>query len=285
MAKAILLPLFSPAYNNEREREEMTVEEKQILIRKEKNLAWILLNRPNKLNAIDSATLDLLELALEELEADEEVRCILLKGVGDRAFSAGADISVFPTLSAKEAKETVSGKGQRILAKIRELSKPVVAVVNGYALGGGCELALACDFRIVSEKARFSQSEINLGLIPGWGGTQFLPRIIGATRAREMIMTGRMVDASEAYNIGLVNRVVPLEKLDEEAVKFADALASGPPKALAAAKHLLNLSLQAPLDKGLEREAEHFSSLFPTEDFKEGLAASREKRKPLFKGK
>jgi len=263
----------------------MTVEEKPILVRKEKNLAWVLLNRPNKLNAIDSATLDLLESALVELEADEEVRCVLLKGVGDRAFSAGADTSVFLTLSVEEAKKTISEKGQRVLAKIRELSKPVIAVVNGYALGGGCELALACDLRIVSEKARFSQAEINLGLVPGWGGTQLLPRLVDATRAREMILTGTMVDAGEAYNIGLVNKVVPPEKLDEEATKLAESLASGPPKALAAAKHLLNLSLQTPLSEGLKREAEDFSNLFATEDFREGVAASRERRKPLFKGK
>jgi len=263
----------------------MTIEEKPILVRKEKNLAWILLNRPNKLNAIDAATLDLLESALVELEADEEVRCVLLKGVGDRAFSAGADISLFSTLSVEEAKKTISEKGQRVLAKIRELSKPVIAVINGYALGGGCELALACDLGIASEKARFSQAEINLGLVPGWGGTQLLPRLVDATRAREMILTGRMVDASEAYNIGLVNKVVPPEKLDEEATKLAESLASGPPKALAAAKHLLNLSLQTPLSEGLKREAEDFSNLFATEDFREGVAASRERRKPLFKGK
>jgi len=260
------------------------MEKKPILIRVEKNLAWILLNRPNKLNAMDLEMLDLLESALEEMKADEEVRCILLKGTGDRAFSAGADISLLSTFSSKEAK-AFSEKGQRVFAKVRELSKPVIAVVNGYALGGGCELALSCDLRIASEKARFSQSEINLGIVPGWGGTQLLPRIVGAARAREMILLGRMVEAGEAYNIGLVNRVVAPEKLDEEAVKMAEALASGPSKALAASKHLLNLSLQTPLNEGLKREAEEFSSLFSTEDFREGIAASKERRKPVFKGK
>ena len=260
------------------------MEEKPILVRKEKNLAWILLNRPNKLNAMDLEMLDLLESALAELESDEEVRCILLKGSGDRAFSAGADITLLSTFSPKEAK-TFSEKGQHVFAKIRELPKPVIAVVNGYALGGGCELAIACDFRIASEKARFSQSEINLGLMPGWGGTQLLPRIVGTTRAREMILSGRMVEAGEAYNIGLVNRVVAPEKLDEEAVKLAEGLASGPSKALAASKRLLNLSLQTPLNEGLKKEAEDFSGLFSTEDFREGVAASKERRKPVFKGK
>jgi enoyl-CoA hydratase/carnithine racemase len=260
------------------------VEEKPILVRKEKNLAWIMLNRPNKLNAMDLEMLDLLESALEEMEEDGEVRCILLKGSGDRAFSAGADIALVSTFSPKEAK-AFSEKGQHVFAKIRELSKPVIAVVNGYALGGGCELALACDLRITSDKARFSQSEIYLGLMPGWGGTQILPRIVGATRAREMILSGRMLEASEAYNIGLVNRVVAPEKLDEEAVKLAEALASGPSKALAASKRLLNLSLQTPLNEGLKKESEDFSSLFSTEDFREGVTAYKEKRKPVFKGK
>ena len=169
--------------------------------------------------------------------------------------------------------------------KIRGLSKPVIAVVNGYALGGGCELALACDLRIASEKAWFSQPEIRLGLIPGWGGTQLLPRIVGAARAGEMILLGGAVDAEEAHRMGLVNRVVPPEKLDEEAVRVAEALASGPPRALAVAKRLLNLSLQGPLEEGLREEAEGFSSLFSTEDFKEGVAAFREKRRPEFKGR
>jgi enoyl-CoA hydratase len=260
------------------------MEEKPVLVRKEKNLAWILLNRPSKLNAIDTETLDLLESALEGLESDEEVHCILLKGSGDRAFSAGADITLVSTFSPEGAK-TFSEKGQRVFTKIRELPKPVIAVVNGYALGGGCELAMACDLRIASEKARFSQSEVNLGLMPGWGGTQLLPRIVGTTRAREMILSGRMVEAGEAYNIGLVNRVVAPEKLDEEAVKLAETLASGPSKALAASKRLLNLSLQTSLNEGLKEEAEDFSSLFSTEDFREGVAASRERRKPVFKGK
>lgn len=259
-------------------------EEKPILIRKERNLAWILLNKP-KVNAIDSEMLDLLEAALEELESNEEVHCILLRGAGDRAFSAGADVSWLSTLSAEEAKTQVSEKGHRVFTKIRKIPKPVIAVVNGYALGGGCELALACDLRIASEKARFSQPEINLGLIPGWGGTQLLPKIVGPTRAKEMILLGEMIDAHEAHKMGLVNRVVPPEKLDEEAVKLAEALASGPPKALEEAKRLVNLSLDTPLEEGLKKEAEGFSRLFSTEDFREGVVAFKERRKPRFKGK
>ena len=255
-----------------------------LIYEKDDGIAWVTLNRPEVLNALNMEMRDELWQVLHALREDPDVAVAIFKGAGERAFSAGADTSLLSTFSVKEAKP-FSEKGQRVCAKIRELSKPVIAVVNGYALGGGCELAMACDLRIASEKARFSQAEINLGLIPGWGGTQILPRIVGPTRATEMILLGRMIDASEACNIGLVNRVVAPEKLDEEAVKLAEALALGPPRALAAAKRLLNLSLQVLLDEGLKNEAEDFSSLFSTEDFREGVAASKERRKPIFKGK
>jgi len=258
--------------------------EKPILVKREENFAWILLNRPDKLNALDDEMLDLLEKALDELESDDEVRCILIRGVGDRAFSTGADVSWLSELTPDEAKKA-SEKGHRVVKRIMELPKPVIAVVNGYALGGGCEIALACDFRIASKRARFSQPEVKLGLIPGWGGTQLLPRLVGPAKAREMIMFGEMLDAEEAYRIGLVDRVVPHESLDEEAVKAARALASGPPIALAAAKILVSLSLQKTVEEGLREEAARFSSLFSTEDFREGVSAFREKRKPLFKGR
>jgi len=257
---------------------------KPILVKREKNFAWILLNRPDKLNALNYEMLDLLEKALNELGSDDGVRCILVRGVGNRAFSAGADVSWLSELAPEEAKRA-SEKGHMVIKKIMELPKPIIAVVNGYALGGGCELALACDFRIASKKAKFSQPEVRLGLIPGWGGTQLLPRLVGPAKAREMIMFGEMLDAEEAYRIGLVDRVVPHESLDEEAVKVARALASGPPMALAAAKSLVSLSLQKTIEEGLREEAVKFSNLFSTEDFREGVSAFMEKRKPQFKGR
>ena len=258
--------------------------EKPVLVKREKNFAWILLNRPEKLNALNDEMLDLLEKALDELGSDDGVRCILIRGVGDKAFSAGADVSWLSELTPDEAKKA-SEKGHRVVRKIMELQKPVVAVVNGYALGGGCELALACDLRIASTKARFSQPEVKLGLIPGWGGTQLLPRLVGQAKAKEMIMFGGMLDAEEAYRIGLVNRVVPHESLDEEAAKVAEALASGPTMALSAAKRLVNLSLQKTVEDGFREEAAGFSVLFSTEDFREGVSAFMEKRKPQFKGR
>jgi len=260
------------------------MEQKSILIRKEKNIAWILLNKPEKSNSLDDKMLDLLQTSFEELSSDEQIHCILFRGVGDRAFSSGADISAIATLSTEGAKE-FSEKGHRIFRRIMESPKPTIAVVNGYALGGGCELALACDLRIASDKARFSQPEINLGIIPGWGATQLLPRVIGLARAKEMIMTGKPIDAGEAHSIGLVNKVVPLEKLDEEALRMAETLAIGPQKAISEAKRLLNLSQQTNLKDDSEKEIDGFSALFSTDDFTEGVAAFKEKRKPVFRGR
>lgn len=225
---------------------------------------------------------DLIQKALDEVVKDKSVGCVVITGVGERAFCAGADITNFPNLSPDGAKE-FSEKGQKTVKKILSHPKPVIAAVNGYALGGGCELAVACDFRVASERARFSQPEISLGLIPGWGGTQLLPSLVGPAKAKELIMTGAMVKAPEALQMGLVNEVVEPDKLEEAVGVLAQRLVGGPSIALGKAKKLVNDS--ASLTKGLEAEAEAFSELFATEDMREGVAAFMEKRKADFRGK
>lgn len=257
-------------------------EEKPILMKVEGGICWISLNRPDKLNCMTVEMHELICEALDEAEGDGSVGCIVITGAGNRAFCAGADVAQLGRLSPYEAKE-FSEKGHKTLTKILLHPKPVVAAVNGYALGGGCELAAACDFRIASEKARFGQPEINLGLVPGWGGTQLLQRIIGPARAKEMIMTGAMLNAQEAQHLGLVNKVVEADELNEEVRAFAESLSRGPNMALMEAKRLVNLTLE--FDEGLTEEANAFSKLFSTEDFKEGVAAFKEKRKPSFKGR
>lgn len=257
-------------------------EEKPVLVETEGGVCWISLNRPDKLNSMTLEMHEMVREALDAAEADASVGCIVITGVGARAFCAGADVSHLGKLSPDEGRE-FSEKGQETILKIIRHPKPVVAAVNGFALGGGCELAAACDFRIASEKARFGQPEINLGLIPGWGATQLLQRIVGVAKAKEMISTGAMLGAQEALQAGLVNRVVEAEKFEEEVRAFAESLTRGPGIALSKAKELINMSLR--LEDGFKAEAEDFGGLFETEDFKEGVAAFLEKRKPSFRGK
>lgn len=257
-------------------------EDRPVLVKVEEGICWISLNRPDKLNSMTLEMHGLICEALDEAEKDDSVGCIVITGVGERAFCAGADISRFESMSPDEAR-TFSEKGHATVMKMLGHSKPVVAAINGYALGGGCELAMACDFRIASEKARFGQPEINLGLIPGWGSTQLLPRIIGPTKAEEMIMTGAMIKSQDALKIGLVNKVVEAEKLEDEVKSLAKSLIEGPGMALKEAKRMIRSS--PGLQEGLTAESESFSKLFATEDFKEGLAAFKEKRKPSFKGR
>lgn len=256
--------------------------ESPVLVEVEGGVCWIRLNRPDKLNSMTLEMHDLIQESMDKVVDDASVRCVVFTGVGERAFCAGADIANFPKLSPDGAKE-FSEKGQKTVQKILGYPKPVIAAVNGYALGGGCELATACDFRIASEKARFSQPEISLGLIPGWGGTQLLPSIVGPAKAKELIMTGAMVKAPEALQMGLVNEVVEPEKLEEAVGALAQTLVGGPSIALRKAKKLVND--YANLTEGLSAEAKAFSELFSTEDTREGVAAFLEKRKPDFKGK
>jgi len=253
-----------------------------VLVEVEGGICWIRLNRPEKLNSMTLEMHDLIQKALDDVVDDNNVGCVVITGMSDRAFCAGADITNFSKLSPDSAKD-FSEKGQETIQRILSHSKPVIAAVNGYALGGGCELAAACDFRIASERARFSQPEIGLGLIPGWGGTQLLPSLVGIAKAKELILTGATVKAPEALEMGLVNEVVEPEKLMEAVEVLAQKLVGGPSIALGKAKKLVNGS--AGLREGLSAEAEAFGELFTTEDMREGVAAFLEKRKAVFKGK
>jgi len=253
-----------------------------IITKLENSVYWIILNRPDKLNSINPEMLDMLESMIDKIEGDSEIRCVVITGAGDRAFSAGADVSVFRNLSPEEAEKIISRKGHNTFLRIMNSNKPIIAAVNGLALGGGCELSLVCDFRIASDKARFGQTEVNLGLIPGWGATSILPKIVGPSNAKWMMMTGCILSAEEALKIGLVNRVIQSDFFSEEVKKFAESLAKGPTVALAEIKRLINSRIVNVSD--LASEAKSFGRIFETEDFKEGLSAFFEKRKPCFKG-
>jgi enoyl-CoA hydratase/3-hydroxyacyl-CoA dehydrogenase len=262
------------------------VEEKvleNIIVKLEPPLAWIVLNRPRKLNALTPQLLKELSDTLDELEEDENIRVVIMTGAG-RAFSAGADVTQF--MGVTPFKATIfSRRFQEVTNKIEYYTKPVIMMINGYSLGGGMELALSGDFRFASELAMLGQPEINLGIIPGAGGTQRMPRIVGLSKAKELIYTGDMIPASEAYKIGLVDRVYPPEKLEEETRKFALKLSEKPPLALLAAKYSIQLGMETDIWHGESIEAPFFGLTFSTEDIIEGVTAFMEKRKPKFKGK
>jgi len=255
-----------------------------VIVKKEEGIGWITLNRPHRLNTFTIEMIDEVQSVLNDFEADKEVKCIVFTGAGDRAFSAGVDLTAFTGLTPATAVEA-SSKGQALFTRLEKLSKPVVACLNGYALGGGLEMAIACDFRVAAESAELGQTESNLGMIPGWGGTQRLARIVGLAKAKEMIMFGNRISAEEAAKIGLVTKVVQNAKLREETVAMARKLADGPPVALKLAKELLNSGTQVPLDIGLKMEAEAFGVVSSTKDVMEGVSAFMSKRKPEFKGK
>jgi enoyl-CoA hydratase len=234
------------------------------------------------MNAVDRPTLEELRDALRQLAKDPATRVVVLTGSGDKAFVAGADIKYMSELTVDEA--TAWGELGHEVGRLAEtMPKPTIAAINGFALGGGCELALACDLRYASPKAKLGQPEINLGIIPGWGGTQRLARVCGLGVAKDMILTGRLVDAEEAVRIGLVHGVH--DPVLDKALEVGRLLASKSPIALAAAKRALNHSLQGDHPKNLGREADEFGGLFGSEDAREGLAAFAEKRTPVFKGK
>ncbi len=255
---------------------------KTILTSLQSGILTVTINRPDKLNALNKDVMSDLESVTKEIEDNKAVRGAILTGSGQKGFVAGADISEFIGLTGGEGMD-LARKGQEIFFKIETCSKPIVAAVNGFALGGGCELAMACHFRIASENAKFGQPEVNLGLIPGYGGTQRLVQLIGKGRALELLMTGNMIDAPTALQYGLVNYVVPQEELLNKTTSILETIISKAPLAISRCITAANAVFSQ--KNGYEIELEAFGDCFDTDDMKEGTAAFLEKRKPDFKGK
>ncbi|MFB0517456.1 MAG: enoyl-CoA hydratase/isomerase family protein [Candidatus Neomarinimicrobiota bacterium] len=246
-------------------------------------VATITIDRQEALNALTPQVLEELSRALDEVNS-EQVRAVILTGAGEKAFAAGADIRQFPSFSPLEAQE-FARQGQALTRKIEGFPKPVIAAVNGFALGGGCELALACHLRVASERAKFGQPEVSLGVMAGFGGSQRLPRLIGKGMALELLTTGRMVEADEALRIGLVNAVTSVDGLLPACQKLAEQIARKAPKAVELTLQAVNHGLNMPLAEGLDLEARLFALTFTTEDMQEGTRAFIEKRTPEFTGK
>ena len=255
-----------------------------VLYEKKDSIAYVTLNRPKVLNALNKKTWADLRTAFEAARDDAAVRGVILTGAGDKAFIAGADISELANVSAVEAEES-STFGQEVLNLVENLGKPVIAAINGFALGGGCETAMACTIRVASEKAKFSQPEVALGIIPGGGGTQRLPRLIGKGRALHLILSGEMIGAQEAYRIGLANEVVPATDLSTRAETILKKISSNAPIAVKYALEAVNRGLETSQSEGLSLEASYFGICAGTEDKKEGTSAFLEKRSPQFRGR
>ena len=255
-----------------------------ILYEKKGAIAYVTLNRPKVLNALSHATWENLEAAFEDAREDEAVRGVILTGAGDKAFIAGADISELAHVSAVEA-ERSSSYGQKVLNLIENLGKPVIAAINGFALGGGCETAMACTIRIASENAKFGQPEVKLGVIPGGGGTQRLPRLVGKGRALQMILSGEMISAQEAYRIGLVNEVVPAAEVMARAEGILKQIFANAPLAVKYSLEAVNKGLETSQSEGQALEAAFFGLCAGTEDKKEGTQAFLQKRAPCFQGR
>ncbi len=254
------------------------------LTQNEDGILTITINRPDKLNALNKDVIEELSKALDEVYTNDEIKGTIITGSGPKAFVAGADISEFLSLNA-EAGKTLSKKGHELVFdKIENCPKPIIAAVNGFALGGGCELAMACHFRLCSDNAKFGQPEVNLGLIPGYGGTQRLTQLIGKGKAMEMMMTGNMISANEALYLGLVNHVTTPEELLPTAISVLATIISKAPLAIAGVIRLVNAAAYDATN-GLKKEIEVFGELFSSEDVKEGATAFLEKRKPVFLGK
>lgn len=254
-----------------------------LLLERRGRVAIITINRPEKRNALNIKTREEGAAILDELRTDDSVGVVVFTGAGDKAFVAGADIAEFAGRTANMQREVMLGRS--LFTAVDTFPKPIIAMINGYCLGGGCELALACDIRVASETASFGQPEINLGIIPGGGGTQRLPRLVGEGKAMELILTGEIIDAKTAFAIGLVNHVVPPDQLEAKTMEIAGRMADKGPIALRMAKEAVKLASRSNLDEGLKREVDLFALCFATEDKDEGVKAFLEKRKPEFKGR
>jgi len=255
-----------------------------LLYEKKGSIAYVTLNRPKVLNALNQRTWENLQTAFQDARDDAAIRGVILTGAGDKAFIAGADISELAHVTAVDAQKS-SSYGQAVLNLIENLGKPVIAAVNGFALGGGCETAMACTIRLASEHAKFGQPEVKLGLIPGGGGTQRLPRLVGKGRALQLILSGEMINAQEAYRIGLVNEVVPAAELIMRAETILKQIFANAPLAVKFSLEAVNKGLETSQDEGLALEASFFGICAGTEDKKEGTSAFLEKRAAQFKGK
>jgi len=247
-------------------------------------IAFVTVNRPDKLNALNDQVVEELGGAADQIATDAAIRGAILTGAGSKAFVAGADIADLVSQGPFDGKARAL-RGQAVLRRLETCGKPVVAAINGYALGGGCELAMACHLRIASDAAKFGQPEVKLGIAPGYGGTQRLPRLVGKGNALRLILTGEMIDAQEAYRIGLVNQVVPAAELLAAAEKTLRGILAMGPLAVRLALEAVDQGLEMTLDEGLLLEANHFGLLAATEDMKEGLTAFLEKRPPRFRGR
>jgi enoyl-CoA hydratase len=254
-----------------------------VQLEREDAIAVLTIDRPEAMNALDVETLGELRDRLTELRADDEVRVIVLTGAGEKAFAAGADIKYMSRLSVEEAKEW-GGLGHQVGQLLEIAPKASIAAINGFALGGGCELALACDLRYAASTAKLGQPEVNLGIFPGWGGTQRLARVCGLGVAKDLILTGRVVDADESLRIGLVNGVFEPTELMDKTLDVARTIASKGPLAISAAKVAINHALQGDHVQNLDAEADAFGELFSSEDAREGMIAFVEKREPRFTG-
>jgi enoyl-CoA hydratase len=261
---------------------EEIMETQNVLLEIKNGIGYVKINRPDKLNSLNTQTIDELYEIFNKISHDDRVKAVVLTGIGEKAFIAGADISELNRLDIHSGK-SFAQKGHKTLKLIENLEKPIIAAVNGFALGGGCEVALACHMRFASENAKFGQPEVNLGIIPGFGGTQRLPRLVGTGKAMELILSGNIIDAKEALRIGLVNRIYPQEDLLTAAEKMLRKIMTKGPIAVSMCIRAINKIAQLNLEQGLNYEIELFSECCATQQFKEGTSAFLEKRDPNFK--
>ncbi|MFC1970573.1 enoyl-CoA hydratase-related protein [Chloroflexota bacterium] len=257
----------------------------KILYTKDKGIAKITINRPEVRNALNKAARREIRQVIDDIKQDKSVRVLIITGAGDKAFMAGMDITELESMTPMDIEEFVSTLGQALYQDMENMDIPVIAMINGYCLAGGCELVMSCDIRIASDRAKFGQPEINIGFIPGAGATQRMPRLIGWGRAKELMYTGRIIDAEEALRIGLVDKVVPHDKLEEEVYKLAETIISKSQIIIKYMKQAITRGMYTDLDMGLKYEKAQWGLCFATDDHNEGINAFINKRQPNFKGR